>query len=81
MSVATCARVASATVDYSTEGRLREWLFGRETHSLGEPWPDVLGVAITIVITGLFIMGLEVKGYFIGSKWHMQGLYKGLCND
>lgn len=62
VSVATCARVASATVDYTTGGRLRELLFGLESHSLGEPWPDVLGVTITIVITGLFIMGLEVSG-------------------
>lgn len=60
-SAATCARVASATIDYTSGGRLRDWLFGLESHSLGEPWPDVLGVTITIVVTALFMLGLEVS--------------------
>lgn len=70
VSAATCARVASATVDYTTGGRLREWLFGLESHSLGEPWPDVLGVTITIVITGLFILGLEVSAIQYFKHWY-----------
>lgn len=60
MAAATCARVASATVDYTSEEKLRVWLFGLESHSLGEPWPDVLGVTIIAVITTLFMLGLEV---------------------
>ncbi|KAI4469879.1 inner membrane transporter ygji-related [Holotrichia oblita] len=61
MAAATCARVASATVDYTSEEKLRVWLFGLESHSLGEPWPDVLGVTIIAVITALFMLGLEVE--------------------
>lgn len=56
---ATCARLASATVDYISKGHFREFLFGMEQHSLGEPWPDVLGVTIIVVVTILFMMGLE----------------------
>lgn len=64
---ATCARVASATMDYMSRGRLRDWLFGLESHSLGEPWPDVLGVTIVVVTTALFMLGLDVSRalYFI----------------
>uniref|UniRef100_A0A6P7FN81 Uncharacterized protein LOC114332084 n=1 Tax=Diabrotica virgifera virgifera TaxID=50390 RepID=A0A6P7FN81_DIAVI len=56
---ATCARLASATVDYISKGHFREFLFGMEQHSLGEPWPDVLGVTIIVVVTILFMLGLE----------------------
>ncbi|GJQ77026.1 hypothetical protein Trydic_g15220 [Trypoxylus dichotomus] len=64
MAAATCARVASATVDYTSEEKLRVWLFGLESHSLGEPWPDVLGVTIIAVITALFMLGLEKSTLF-----------------
>ncbi|XP_017775847.1 PREDICTED: high affinity cationic amino acid transporter 1 isoform X2 [Nicrophorus vespilloides] len=64
MSAATCARVASATVDYMSQGRLRQWLFGLETHSLGEPWPDVLGISIVAIVTTLFMLGLEKSSSF-----------------
>ncbi|KAJ8969166.1 hypothetical protein NQ314_001907 [Rhamnusium bicolor] len=43
----------------SVKGTLGEFLFGLEQHSLGEPWPDVLGVTIIVVVTILFMMGLE----------------------
>ncbi|XP_072390944.1 solute carrier family 7 member 14 [Diabrotica undecimpunctata] len=56
---AACARLASATVDYISKGHFREFLFGMEQHSLGEPWPDVLGVTIIVVVTILFMLGLE----------------------
>ncbi|CAH0546707.1 unnamed protein product [Brassicogethes aeneus] len=58
-AAATCSRLASATVDYISRGHFRELLFGIESHSLGEPWPDVLGVTIIVVVTILFMMGLE----------------------
>lgn len=58
---ATCARLASAIVDYISKGHFREFLYGMEQHSLGEPWPDVLGVTIIIVVSILFMMGLEVS--------------------
>ncbi|KAJ8924593.1 hypothetical protein NQ315_000743 [Exocentrus adspersus] len=59
VAAATCARLASATVDYISKGHFREFLFGLEQHSLGEPWPDVLGVTIIVVVTLLFMLGLE----------------------
>lgn len=58
---ATCARLASATVDYISSEKLRDWFLGLQSHSLGEPWPDVLGVSVIIVVTGLFMLGLEVS--------------------
>lgn len=61
MAAATCARLASATIDYISKGHFREFLFGLEQHSLGEPWPDVLGVTIILVVTVLFMMGLEAS--------------------
>ncbi|KAJ3629609.1 hypothetical protein MTP99_013990 [Tenebrio molitor] len=61
---ATCARIASATVDYISNERLREWFLGIESHSLGEPWPDILGVSVVIVLTGLFMLGLERSPLF-----------------
>lgn len=64
-SAAACARVASATVDYTSGGRLRDWLFGLESHFLGEPWPDVLGVTIMVVVTGLFMLGLDVSAKYL----------------
>ncbi|XP_044269575.1 cationic amino acid transporter 2 isoform X1 [Tribolium madens] len=61
---ATCARIASATIDYISNEKLREWFLGIESHSLGEPWPDILGVSIVIVVIGLFMMGLEKSPFF-----------------
>nr|CAH7733191.1 unnamed protein product [Callosobruchus chinensis] len=58
-AAATAARSASATVDYVTGGRFRRYLFGLEQHSLGEPWPDVLGVAVVVCVAVMFMMGLE----------------------
>ncbi|XP_065160788.1 high affinity cationic amino acid transporter 1 isoform X2 [Atheta coriaria] len=63
-AAATCARVASATMDYMSDQRSREWLFGLESHSLGEPWPDVLGIGIIAIVTALFMLGLEKSHYF-----------------
>ncbi|XP_050301326.1 probable cationic amino acid transporter [Anthonomus grandis grandis] len=59
VAAGTSARLASATVDYISKGHFREFLFGLQQHSLGEPWPDVLGVTIILVVTVLFMMGLE----------------------
>nr|XP_022920946.1 cationic amino acid transporter 2 isoform X1 [Onthophagus taurus]XP_022920949.1 cationic amino acid transporter 2 isoform X1 [Onthophagus taurus] len=64
MAGATCARIASATVDYTSNQKLRSWLFGIESHSLGEPWPDVLGVSIIAVVSALFMLGLERSKLF-----------------
>lgn len=79
VAVAICARILSATADHVTEGRTRRWLFGYETRSLGEPWPDVLGVTVVLVVCAMFMCGLEVivqcrfafvprKEFFLGMK-------------
>lgn len=61
VAVAVCARILSATADHVTGGRTRRWLFGYETRSLGEPWPDVLGVTVVMVVCAMFMCGLEVR--------------------
>lgn len=33
---------------------------GRNSSS-NEPWPDVLGVTVVFLVTGMFMLGLEVK--------------------
>ncbi|XP_068633616.1 high affinity cationic amino acid transporter 1 [Battus philenor] len=59
VAVAVCARILSATADHVTGGRTRRWLFGYETRSLGEPWPDVIGVTVVMVVCAMFMCGLE----------------------
>lgn len=61
VAVAICARILSATADHVTGGRTRRWLFGYETRSLGEPWPDVIGVTVVMVVCAMFMCGLEVS--------------------
>lgn len=34
-------------------------LLGRNSPA-NEPWPDVLGVAVVFLVTGMFMLGLEV---------------------
>ncbi|XP_012551049.1 uncharacterized protein LOC114252688 [Bombyx mandarina] len=64
VAVAICARILSATADHVTGGRTRRWLFGYETRALGEPWPDVLGVTVVIVVCAMFMCGLEESMMF-----------------
>ncbi|KAM3965399.1 torn and diminished rhabdomeres [Aphomia sociella] len=64
VAVAVCARILSATADHVTGGRTRRWLFGYETRSLGEPWPDVLGVTVVMVVCAMFMCGLEESMMF-----------------
>ncbi|XP_049873847.1 uncharacterized protein LOC126372224 isoform X2 [Pectinophora gossypiella] len=64
VAVAICARILSATADHVTGGRTRRWLFGYETRSLGEPWPDVLGVTVVMVVCAMFMCGLEESMMF-----------------
>ncbi|VVC89331.1 unnamed protein product [Leptidea sinapis] len=59
VAVAVCARILSSTADHVTGGRTRRWLFGYETRSLGEPWPDVLGVTVVLIVCAMFMCGLE----------------------
>ncbi|CAH2232845.1 jg16606 [Pararge aegeria aegeria] len=64
VAVAVCARILSATADHVTGGRTRRWLFGYETRALGEPWPDVLGVTVVMVVCAMFMCGLEESMMF-----------------
>ncbi|XP_031766172.1 uncharacterized protein LOC113520667 isoform X1 [Galleria mellonella] len=64
VAVAICARILSATADHVTGGRTRRWLFGYETRALGEPWPDVLGVTVVMVVCAMFMCGLEESMMF-----------------
>ncbi|XP_072949178.1 uncharacterized protein tadr [Epargyreus clarus] len=64
VAVAVCARILSATADHVTGGRTRRWLFGYETRSLGEPWPDVLGVTVVMIVCAMFMCGLEESMMF-----------------
>ncbi|GBP93731.1 hypothetical protein EVAR_84682_1 [Eumeta japonica] len=64
VAVAVCARVLSATADNVTGGRTRRWLFGYETRALGEPWPDVLGVTVVMVVCAMYMCGLEESMMF-----------------
>ncbi|XP_063364236.1 uncharacterized protein LOC134652931 [Cydia amplana] len=64
VAVAICARILSATADHVTSGRTRRWLFGYETRALGEPWPDVLGVTVVMVVCAMFMCGLEESMMF-----------------
>ncbi|KAL4713971.1 hypothetical protein ACJJTC_005602 [Scirpophaga incertulas] len=64
VAVAICARILSATADHVTNGRTRRWLFGYETRALGEPWPDVLGVTVVMVVCAMFMCGLEESMMF-----------------
>lgn len=65
VAVAICARILSATTDHVTGGRTRRWLFGYETRALGEPWPDVLGVTVVMVVCAMFMCGLEVCNMYL----------------
>lgn len=64
-AAATCARVVSATLDYMSGGRTSDWLFGYQSHSLGEPWPDILGIGIILILNLMFMLGLEVSNQII----------------
>ncbi|KAG6443731.1 uncharacterized protein LOC115456082 [Manduca sexta] len=64
VAVAICARILSATADHVTGGRTRRWLFGYETRALGEPWPDVLGVTVVMIVCAMFMCGLEESMMF-----------------
>lgn len=39
-------------------------LLGRNAPA-NEPWPDVLGVAVVFLVTGMFMLGLEVSLHII----------------
>ncbi|KAH8374214.1 hypothetical protein KR200_002714, partial [Drosophila serrata] len=55
---AALARTLSACLDAMTGGLARILILGRNAPT-NEPWPDVLGVSVVFLVTGMFMLGLE----------------------
>ncbi|EDW03623.1 uncharacterized protein LOC6562179 [Drosophila grimshawi] len=55
---AALSRTLSACLDAMTGGLARILILGRNSPA-NEPWPDVLGVAVVFLVTGMFMLGLE----------------------
>ncbi|XP_037710578.1 uncharacterized protein LOC119547686 [Drosophila subpulchrella] len=55
---AALARTLSACLDAMTGGLARILILGRNAPA-NEPWPDVLGVSVVFLVTGMFMLGLE----------------------
>ncbi|XP_034472835.1 uncharacterized protein LOC117780422 [Drosophila innubila] len=55
---AALARTLSTCLDAMTGGLARILILGRNSPA-NEPWPDVLGVAVVILVTAMFMLGLE----------------------
>ncbi|XP_058986292.1 uncharacterized protein LOC131806331 [Musca domestica] len=51
-------RTLSMCLDAMTGGLARIMILGRNSPA-NEPWPDVLGVAVVFLVTGMFMLGLE----------------------
>ncbi|XP_026843106.1 uncharacterized protein LOC6593413 [Drosophila persimilis] len=54
---AALARTLSACLDAMTGGLARILILGRNAPA-NEPWPDVLGVSVVFLVTGMFMLGL-----------------------
>ncbi|KAM7352436.1 torn and diminished rhabdomeres isoform 2-T2 [Cochliomyia hominivorax] len=52
------ARTLSMCLDAMTGGLARIMILGRNSPA-NEPWPDVLGVGVVFLVTGMFMLGLE----------------------
>ncbi|XP_016985317.1 uncharacterized protein LOC108048808 isoform X2 [Drosophila rhopaloa] len=55
---AALARTLSSCLDAMTGGLARILILGRNAPA-NEPWPDVLGVSVVFLVTGMFMLGLE----------------------
>lgn len=51
-------RTLSTCLDSMTGGLARIYILGRNSPQ-NEPWPDVLGVGVVFVLSGMFMLGLE----------------------
>ncbi|XP_053959105.1 probable cationic amino acid transporter [Anastrepha ludens] len=60
---AALARTMSTCLDAMTGGMAHILILGRNS-SANEPWPDVVGVAVVLLITGMFMLGLENSKVF-----------------
>ncbi|XP_049302491.1 uncharacterized protein LOC105224203 [Bactrocera dorsalis] len=62
------ARTMSTCLDAMTGGMAHILILGRNS-SPYEPWPDVLGVAVVIIITVMFMLGLDHSNVFHIIMW------------
>uniref|UniRef100_A0A0K8VE88 Uncharacterized protein n=1 Tax=Bactrocera latifrons TaxID=174628 RepID=A0A0K8VE88_BACLA len=62
------ARTMSTCLDAMTGGMAHILILGRNS-SPYEPWPDVLGVAVVIIITVMFMLGLDHSKVFHIIMW------------
>ncbi|XP_055635718.1 probable cationic amino acid transporter [Toxorhynchites rutilus septentrionalis] len=55
---AVLVRTLSSSLDAMTGGLVRMYILGRNSPA-NEPWPDVIGVMVIFLISGMFMLGLE----------------------
>ncbi|XP_062548877.1 solute carrier family 7 member 14 [Armigeres subalbatus] len=55
---AMLVRTLSSSLDAMTGGLARMYILGRNSPA-NEPWPDVIGVVVIFLLTGMFMLGLE----------------------
>ncbi|XP_058059742.1 cationic amino acid transporter 3 [Anopheles bellator] len=55
---AILVRTLSSSLDAMTGGLARMYILGRNS-AANEPWPDVIGVVVIFIVTGMFMLGLE----------------------
>ncbi|XP_058123900.1 uncharacterized protein LOC131281585 [Anopheles ziemanni] len=55
---AVLVRTLSSSLDAMTGGLARMYILGRNSPA-NEPWPDVIGVVVIFIVTGMFMLGLE----------------------
>uniref|UniRef100_A0A182Y5S5 Amino acid transporter transmembrane domain-containing protein n=1 Tax=Anopheles stephensi TaxID=30069 RepID=A0A182Y5S5_ANOST len=55
---AVLVRTLSSCLDAMTGGLARMYILGRNSPA-NEPWPDVIGVVVIFIVTGMFMLGLE----------------------
>ncbi|XP_050087751.1 high affinity cationic amino acid transporter 1 isoform X2 [Anopheles aquasalis] len=60
---AIVVRTLSSSLDAMTGGVARMYILGRNS-AANEPWPDVIGVVVIFILTGMFMLGLENSRIF-----------------
>lgn len=63
------ARTLSICLDAMTGGMARIYILGRNSPA-NEPWPDLLGFSVIFLISGMFMLGLEVRICVINTSKH-----------
>lgn len=60
---AVLVRTLSSSLDAMTGGLARMYILGRNSPA-NEPWPDVIGVVVIFLLSGMFMLGLENTNIF-----------------